>query len=275
MTYASLMVHVELGHSNAGLLQITGDLAERFNSSVIGIAAYQPLQILYGEGFVCGDVVAQDLKELERETREAEAEFRSALRGHVAALEWRSTLMFSSLSDYLVSEARSTDLVITGVAADALLDTSRRVNIGDLVMQVGRPIIIVPAGASKLKLDRVVIGWKDTREARRAAFDALPLLKKAGHVVVVEIAAEEKLVAARAHLEDVVGWLKRHGIDAESLVSHSTGDDTSGLYAIARDQGADILVAGAYGHRRLREWALGGVTRDLLLRTDCCALISH
>jgi nucleotide-binding universal stress UspA family protein len=147
---------------------------------------------------------------------------------------------------------------------------------GDLVMQVGRPILIVPAAADKLKLERVVVFWKETREARRAAFDALPLLKKAVNVVVAEIAAEEDLAAVRTHLEEVVGWLKRHGVVAEVLALPSTGDDATGLNAIAEEQGADIIVAGAYGHGRLREWAFGGVTSDLLLRPqDRCSLVSH
>jgi nucleotide-binding universal stress UspA family protein len=142
-------------------------------------------------------------------------------------------------------------------------------------MQVGRPVLIVPAPIDKLKLERVVIGWKDTRETRRAVFDALPLLKKVAHVTVVEITAEQDLVAARIRLEDVVDWLKRHGIGAKSLVSLSSGDDTTQLNAVAREQGADVIVAGAYGHSRLREWMFGGVTHDLLLRAARCALLSH
>jgi nucleotide-binding universal stress UspA family protein len=275
VTYATLMVHLELGHLNGGLLQIAGDLAERFHAGVIGIAACQPMQIAYGDGYVPGDFIEQDREEIEREIKTAEAEFRSALQTRVGTLEWRSTAMFASLADYLAREARSADLLITGVASPALLDASRRVNTGDLVMQVGRPVLIVPAAAAKVKLERVVIGWTDTRETRRAALDALPLLKKVAHVTVVEIAAEEQLASARTRLEDVVGWLKRHGVVAKSLLSPATGDDATRLNAIAQEQGADVIVAGAYGHSRLREWVLGGVTRDLLLRADRCSLVSH
>jgi nucleotide-binding universal stress UspA family protein len=275
VTYATLMVHLELGHSNAGLLQIAGDLAERFHAGVIGIAACQPVQIVYADGYVSGELFEQDREEIDKETKEAEAEFRNAFQTRVGTLEWRSTVMFGSLSEYLAREARSADLVITGVAAGDFFDASRRVNTSDLVMRVGRPVLIVPAAADKVTLERVVVGWKDTRETRRAALDALPLLKKAAHVAVVEIAAEGELAAARAQLEDVVGWLKRHGVVAESIASASTGDDTTRLYAIAQEEGADVIVAGAYGHSRLREWVLGGVTRDLLLRADRCSLLSH
>ena len=275
MTYGTLMVHLELGRSNAGLLQIAGDLAERFHASVIGIAACQPMQIVYGDGFISGDIYEQDRQQLDKEMEAAEAEFQSALQTRAVTLEWRSTVMFTLLSDYLAREARSADLVITGIASGDMFDSSRSVNTGDLVMRAGRPVLVVPAAADKVRLDRVVVGWKDTREARRAVSDALPLLKGASHVAVVEIAVEAELAAARTQIEDVAGWLNRHGITAECLTSPSTGDDATALYAVAQDQGADVIVAGAYGHSRLREWALGGVTRDLLLRANWCSLLSH
>ena len=276
MTYVTLMVHLTLGSSNAGVLQIAGDLAERFHANVIGIAACQPIQVIYGDGEVAGDIVELDRQELEKEIKAAEAEFRSALHTRIGNLEWRSTVTLGPLSDYLAHEARSADLVISGVdLARSMFDASRHVNMSDLVMQVGRPTLVVPPSVGKLEFERVIVGWKETREARRAALDALPFLKQAAHVAVVEIADEKQLVTARTHLEDVVCWLKKHGIVAEAIAAPSSGDDAAHLNAIAREQGADLIVAGAYGHSRLREWVLGGMTRELLLRADRCALLSH
>jgi nucleotide-binding universal stress UspA family protein len=269
------MVHLELGQSNTGLLQITGDLAQRFHAGVIGVAVCKPMQMLYGDGYVSGALIEQDRDEVARELKVVEDEFRSTLGPRAGTLEWRSAVTYGLLTDYLAGEARCADLVVTSVASGDRFDSTRAVNTGDLVMRTGRPVLIVPSAASTLKLDRVLVGWKDTREARRAAADALPLLKLAGSVTVVEIASEVDLPAARSHLEDVVGWLKRHGVVAESLAQRSTGDDAAALHAIAHDQGADIFVAGAYGHSRMREWALGGVTRDFLLGASCCSLVSH
>jgi nucleotide-binding universal stress UspA family protein len=271
----TLMVHLQPGRSNAGLLKIVGDLSESFDARVIGIVACRPMQFVSGEGYIPGDLIDQDWKQLEKEIKEAETEFRSVLQTRVGTLEWRSEVTFEPLSEYIAREARCADLVITGVGSGGISDASRLVNTGDLVMQAGRPVLVVPAAADKLKLEQVVIGWKDTRETQRAAFDALPLLKKAAHVTVVEISAEEELAAARSHVEDVVSWLKWHGVVAESHASPSVGDDASLLDAIAREQGANVIVAGAYGHSRLREWVLGGVTRDLLLRAENFSLLSH
>jgi nucleotide-binding universal stress UspA family protein len=270
------MVHLELGHPNTGLLKVAGDLAVRFEAAVIGIAACQSIQTIYGDAYVPGEVIQQIHDELETEIKTAEAEFRSALEPRVRVVEWRSIVTFGPLAEYLACQARSADLFITGVDHnDSMFDTSRHVNTGDLVMQAGRPVLIVPRMSDTLDFGRVVIGWKDTSESRRAVSDALPLLKKAGHVSVVEIAAEEDFDAVRLQLDDVVCWLGRHGVVAEALVSPSTGDDANRLNDIAWEQGADLIVAGAYGHSRFREWALGGVTRDLLLRADRCSLVSH
>jgi len=275
MTYATLMVHLELGRSNAGLLRVTSDLAERFHADVIGIAGCQSMLTSYNDGYVPGDVVVQVRDESHQEIKEAEAEFRRALKANTGTLEWRSTVMSASLSEYIAGEARSADLVITGVNSGDILDASRLINTGELLMQVGRPVLIVPSPTDKPDFAHIVVGWKDTLEARRAAFDALPLLKLAEHVTVVEIAAEEDQAEAHHQVKDVGNWLKRHGVAAEGTVRRATGDDASQLNAIAHKEGAGVIVAGAYGHSRFREFVFGGVTRDLLRSTACCSLMSH
>lgn len=276
MTYATLMVHLELDHPNAGLLNIAGTLAQRFQAGVTGIAARQFTQVIYSEGYLPGDLIELDRAEIEQELKAAEAEFRTALQGQVATLDWRSTVTFSPVSSYLARQARSADLLITKTeAAGSVFDPSRHLNIGDVVMQIGRPVLVVPAAADALKLDRVMVAWKDTRETRRAIVDGLPFLEAAQQVSVVQIAPEEELDDVRSQLDEVVAWLARHGVTADSVASASNGNDAQRLEAIAREQGADLLVAGAYGHSRLREWALGGVTRDLLLKADRCTLVSH
>jgi len=276
MTYKTLMLHLDLGRPNAGLLSIVGDLAAKFRASVIGIAACQPLQLAYGDGYVSGDVIEQDQVEIQKEVADAEREYRSALQAHAGNLIWRSNVTMEPLSDYIAREARSADLVITSVDIGAsLFDTSKHMNVSDLVMRVGRPVLIVPADTDVLKLEGVVVAWKDTREARRATLDALPLLKVAAHVTVVEIAATDGLAAARRRLTDVVAWLERHGVIAEPLAVAAIGDDADQLARFVQEHQVDVLVAGAYGHSRLREWVLGGVTHDLLMSAACCSRVSH
>lgn len=272
MSYATLMVHLEIGHPNTGLLRIAGDLAGRLNASLVGIAVCQPMRILYNDGYVPGDIIEQDRQQIDDDMKAAEAEFRAAFPGG----EWRSVVTYKSLSDNLAKEARCADLVITGVDKNvSFFDTSRHVDMGDFVMQAGRPCLIVPADTADLALNHIVVGWKESAESRRAIRDALPLLKLSEHVTVVEIAGAEDLAAAHARVDDVVAWLGRHRVTARPAAALSTDDDATRLDAIVKEQGADLLVAGAYGHSRVREWALGGVTRNLLLRGGRCSLISH
>jgi nucleotide-binding universal stress UspA family protein len=269
------MVHLDLGEPNTDLLTVARGLADRLGASVTGIAASQPLQAVFGGSYAIGDVVQQDREEVETEMDVAEAAFRAAFQTHNQPVGWRSTITFEVLDDYIAQEARCADLVMTGAGPGYGLGQTRSVNIGELVMQVGRPVFIVPRFVKALKLDRAVIAWKDTREARRAAYNALPLLKMAGHVAVVEIAGEDDLANAGLRVQDVVGWLERHGIAAQAITSGDTGDDADRLKFVVRQQDADFIVAGAYGHSRLREWVLGGVTKDLLLCAERCSLVSH
>lgn len=180
MSYKVLMAHLQTGADNAGLLAVTADLAKRFDASVIGIAACQPVQLLAEEGFVAGEVIAESYAELKKEIAAAEAQFRSALGGRVKHLQWRSAITYLALANYLAEQARAADLIITGKQSDgSLLDSNRAVNVGALVLQAGRPVLVVPEGISSLPMEQVFLGWKDSREARRAAADALPLLAMA------------------------------------------------------------------------------------------------
>jgi len=276
MAYATLMAHLGLGRPNAGLLKIAGDLAIRYGARVVGIAACRPIDLAYTEGLYVGDILEQDRQEIEKELAGVEAEFRRALDGRVADLEWRSALTLGLLPDYLTQEARCADLFITaGAAGRSWFDGARQVNPGDLIMQAGRPVLIVPETVDALTFGHAVVCWKDSREARRAVADALPMLKSFGRVTVIEIVPPDEIAAAGARLADVVGWLGRHGVEAASLTPQVARGDVGLLDAIVEAQSADLIVAGAYGHSRMREWVFGGVTRDILLRAGRCALVSH
>jgi nucleotide-binding universal stress UspA family protein len=137
-------------------------------------------------------------------------------------------------------------------------------------------MLVVPPEVDRLTLGSVVVGWKDTREARRAVVDALPLLQKAKEVTVVEMIANDgDRAAASRRVADVAAWLGRHQVDASHMVPNHRGDAVEQLIRHASDIEADIIVAGAYGHTRMREWIFGGVTRDLVPKSNRCSLLSH
>jgi nucleotide-binding universal stress UspA family protein len=275
MSCASLLVHLETAQSNETLLQIAGDLAQGLRAGIIGCAARRADATPYGEAYALGDLL--QTRELENAVllQAVQTQFRQALQGQGLALQWRASNDCESVARWLAQQARSADLLITRLPAVGRFETGLQVDVGDLVMQAGRPVLLVPDGVSELKLDWAMVGWNDTREARRAIADALPLLRLAKLVHVVEIAAPEELAAAAARLEQVVAWLERQGVAAHALPTALEEDQDRQLGAIALARGADLLVAGAYGHQRLREWVFGGVTQELLAHPPCCLLLAH
>jgi len=277
MEFKTLMVHLELGQSNDRLLAIAIDLAKRLKAHVIGIAGCQPIRLDWqSDGFIAAEVLAEDRKEIEKQMKVAESAFQAIMAENAMSAEWRSTVTLDSLADYIAAQSRAADLIITGPDIGAsFFDHTRRVGIADLVMEAGRPVLIVPKSQSQLPLSNVLIGWKGTRECRRAVADALPLLKLAYRVTVMEIAADEEMSRAKHHVNDVVAWLDRHGVKADAATFAAMGPDSERLQGKAWEMQADLVVAGAYGHSRMREWALGGVTGDFLLNSDRCVFLSH
>jgi len=148
----------------------------------------------------------------------------------------------------------------------------------DVLRHSGRPVLVVPDGASlPVPPKRAVVAWKPTREAARAVADAMPLLRRAERVdvVVIDPAVGESAYGGEPGA-DIAAHLARHGLRVEVTVRPSM--NYSVAYALldhARTVGADLLVAGGYGHSRLREAVLGGSTRELLETAHLPVLFSH
>jgi nucleotide-binding universal stress UspA family protein len=143
-------------------------------------------------------------------------------------------------------------------------------------MTVGRPVLLAPTDGRRLRGEAVVVAWKDSREARRAVADALPLLQRAGEVIIQAVCETADDECASFQAADVAAALKRHGVRARSAVAQGRpGDVAEVLRMTAEAAGADLIVAGAYGHSRAREWVLGGVSYELMHRPPCFVLLSH
>ena len=191
-------------------------------------------------------------------------------------LEWREQMTAGPSCDYVADEARCADLVIAPLdLRDRALFPSGQAEVGDLLMRLGRPIMTAPAGAAGFAFGQALVCSKDVREARRALADSLPFLRAMKRVKVVEVAETGTAEEAGRRLEDVRAWLARHGVESACDVLPLKAGAAAQLAALAKDLKADLIVAGAFGHSRLREWAFGGVTRDLLLRGERCVLASH
>ena len=275
MTYATLLVNLTLGRPNTRLLETAGSLADRFGAGVIGFGACRPVQVICRDYPVPAALFEEDRKQITRQVQAAEAEFRAAMIKSKRHVEWRGRTSTLPLAEHLAREARAADLLVIGIEkTTASPDATREPDVCDLVMQVGRPVLLVPAAAPVSTFERVLVAWKDAREAQRAIVDSLPFLSKASKVTVIEIIVEESLADARSRLTEIVTWLAHHGIAAEAKAVSSTTANAPQLAAIADELETDLIVAGAYGYSRQRKWVLGGITSELLAG-DRCALVAH
>jgi nucleotide-binding universal stress UspA family protein len=272
MSYARVMVPVDLGPYAADRIALAGSLADQFDSLLIGTAAQRPFIPAYGEGAGAdAALIESEQRRVDEDLVDVERVFRTAC-GNRNRIEWRGSSSHEA-TFFATEQARAADiLVLTRQGSGDETDWRFGVDPGTVVMQVGRPMMLAPPGVRSLSGKRVLIAWKDTREARRAVWDALPLLQRAETVFIVAVSEN----ARKAGALDVAEYLASHAIRARTLLRegrHATASEE--LLAVAEKEGIDLLVAGAYGHARVREWIFGGVSRDLLDRTPVACLMSH
>lgn len=172
----------------------------------------------------------------------------------------------------LAARARAYDLVIVPHYGHP----ETRSLVEGLVFESGRPVLLLPPeGMAGHRFDELVIGWDGSRAAARALADALSFCECARAVTVVAV-VDEKSLPDTAVASDAVRHLSRHGISATSVEIPANGQDAgSALRSYCRQTGADLLVMGAYGHTRMREFILGGATRSILDKPDVPVLLSH
>jgi nucleotide-binding universal stress UspA family protein len=275
MSYKTVMVSLALDKPNDACLAVAGDIAERFEARVIGIAASELRPPLYfADGEYAQKLIDQEGAAIRKRLSELEVEFRTSLQKRAKSVEWRSALALSI--PYVAQEARAADVLVVGARAEAIVDPCTAADPNGLVMQAGRPLVIVPPTVQWLDLRSVLVAWKDVREARRAVFDALPLLAAAKDVTIAEIPEEGTHHSdALSHVEDVAAWLLGHGIVASTVVPEAKAKAAEQLDEIAADVGAGVVIAGAYGHSRFHEWVLGGVTRHLATEPRRCSFLSR
>jgi nucleotide-binding universal stress UspA family protein len=275
MDYKTVMVGLALDRSNDACLRVAGDIAERFGARVIGVAASDLRPPMYfADGDFAQKLLDEEAAAIERRLSELATEFRASVEKRATTVEWRSAR--SLPVPYMLQQARAADILVIGARPETLVDPSAAPDPSDLLMQAGRPLVVVPPTVEWLDLRSVLVAWKDVREARRAVFDALPILAAATEVTIAEIPEQDGRHAdARSHVGDVAAWLRGHGIAANTVVPEKAGSVSGQLENIAANVGAGAVIAGAYGHSRFREWVLSGVTRHLATESRRCAFLSR
>ena len=273
MPYAAVMIYIEGEGMPEQRVRLAAGLAGRFTAALIGVSALAIPPPIVADGMVMDGVTDVDIKLMEAKLADRGKWFRGIAGEDHPELEWRSELDFPT--EAVARAARSADLVVIG--RDKMRGSAYiSLDPGEALLKMGRPTLVVPEGVSALRAEHVVIGWKDTREARRAVQDSLPFLQQAARVTIVEACGEGEEKTALGRLDDVTRYLTRHRIKGgPKVMLEQKGSGAEQLIRIAHEERADLLVTGAYGHSRLGEWVFGGMTRDLLATSPICCLMSH
>ena len=264
--YKTILVHYDAGRTAPTRLDIALEIGAKFDAHVACLYALSATPI---------PAYPYEAAKIVREAQErAGAEMLTAARaGYDECLrrngyrkaEWRTSSR--DAVDAVALHARYADLVVIGQKNEEWASGVTKNFERSVLLAAGRPVLVVPYAFERRPIGRqVLIAWNSSREAARAVSGALPLLKQASHVHVIAFNPEE---SGPAHGQepgaDVGLYLTRHGVKV-TVSRHDAQDVDVGNQLLSRafDVSADLIVMGAWGHSRLQEMVLGGVTRTIL-----------
>ena len=277
MTIKDIVVNLSVAEGGSFAGDYAVSVAAAFGAHVTGIAfAYDPIVPVAATGYIPPEVIDTQQQDSDDAAKSAMARFSAAAdRAGIAAEPTTLAASFAGAGEHFGQIARRFDLAIVGQpepdkgAVEELIAES-------VLFEAGRPVIIVPyIQKAPLKLDRVMACWDGSRPAARAIADAMPLLERAGLVEVV-IVSNERGKRDEIPGADMGQHLARHGLKVDiKRISEGSIDVADALLSHAADFSADLIVMGGYGHSRLREFVLGGVTHSILKSMTAPVLMSH
>jgi nucleotide-binding universal stress UspA family protein len=264
MRVESLMVHQDTSPESEERLALAASMARALDAGLIGVAAGRAVGA--GER---SDALLAKAAEVEALLRLVEERF-ARTADNLDAATWRSDFVDSL--DFLARQSRVADLVIVGPKPRGAGLTALSIDPEDALIETGRPILFSPTGVRGWVGEHALLAWKDCKEARRAAYEALPLIRRAKAVTVLSLNEDSQSDG----VGDVVAWLDAHEIPAQAetrFVRFGTVGEE--IIASAGELGADLIVAGSFSRSRGQERVFGGVTLDLLAKSTVPVLFAH
>lgn len=277
MTLKTILLHCNDNRRLKSLLAPALTIASRCRSHVIGLSVVPPVAVIAGGSFEAPPIIIDDHCSIYRQGVPAmRRQFEEAMVGEAITSEWRNADAGPrGVVDLVLAHGRAADLIIASQSdpdwmASEWLDVSER-----LAVESGRPVLLIPNGRASAQIGgRILVAWDGRREAARAVFDALPLLKQASATKVVHV--NEGDSSGQSIGPDIIPALIRHGVKVGATENvRSAAGAGPALMEQADAFDADLLVMGCYGHSRLREFVLGGATRHFLQKMRIPVLMSH
>ena len=277
MAIKNILIHIDSSPSCEHRLSTAIQLATQHKAHLLGIYVIPDFpEPTYYEAQISVDIIAEIDKEALETAKFTQRKYVdiASKAGFSLTIDIAKGNLISVLDDY----ARFNDLLVLGqnnpdesqVMSEALAD--------NLVLEAGTPCLVVPHTSSRqFAAKRILVAWNASREAARTLKDAMPILRVADYVEVLQInPPEDEADKDNIHGKSVSSFLIQHGIKPHIEVkTNNKTKPGDAIIARAAEIDADIIVMGAYGHSRLREIILGGVTRKLLRQMTIPVFISH
>jgi nucleotide-binding universal stress UspA family protein len=252
-------------------------VAAALQAHLTGIAfIYDPVVPISGTGYIPADVIESQRADNETAAEAAIKDFTTATdRAGISAEPQMLTASLTGAGDQFAHMARRFDLAIVGQAQPEM-STMEQIIGETTLFESGRPIIMVPyIQKAPFKTGNVMICWDGSRTAARAVADAIPILGKSSRIEIVSV-TNERGKEDEIEGADIGQHLARHGLKVDvHRISRGNIDVADALLSHAADSAADLMVMGGYGHSRLREFVLGGVTRSIFQSMTLPVLLSH
>jgi nucleotide-binding universal stress UspA family protein len=280
MTYKTILVSLNEVAREPQLIAAASELGRRFQAHVAGFYVVPAVQVYPSVGFEAAPQVFEGNRTFFKDNAEkVRSAFEAAMKRDGLTFDFHlSDARSPVIADEVIAQGRAADLIIISATNPEEVTGVERDFVEQVMMGAGRPVLVLPyTGEAKIDLNEVVLGWDGGREAARAAFDAMPILKQAKRVRVVR-ADPQKDPSLRGAVPgaDLAETLARHGVKAEAMGYPTDGMDAGqALLRCADDTGAGLIVMGAYAHSRLTEFIFGGATRFVLTRMNRPVLMSH
>ncbi len=269
MTIRELLVYVDNDRRCAMRVDYAADLARRHEAALTGIYLRRTVEVpSYASAYLPPEVLQAGERALAGLVEAAEAAFRESAGTLPGGLDWE--VVTGPGCEGLSERARYADLTVLAQHDPEDPDMNVHYRPDSVIFDAGRPLLVVPYAGQFEPAQRALVAWNGSREAARALHDSLAMLQACTRVDLVSVAssAEED--------GEVVRYLQRHGVAAQyHQLPAADLDAADALLSYAADIGSDLIVMGGYGHSRLREMVLGGMTRHLLAHMTVPVLLSH
>ncbi len=283
MSYKTIITYLPSLEIAKQVLDVALPLSEAHGAHLIGLHIIPVLPIslpLYPAGQIPipDDVIEKQKKALEDDAQVVCAEFERATSKIDAKSEWRCHKAdYGQFATSIVEQGRCADLVVIAKGTKDPYNTGTDLT-ARIVLECGRPTLVVPEKNNANTVGKhVLIAWDGGREASRAAYDAIPILKDAESVRIVAVNPTPRNGHGNfAEGDELALGLARHGVKAEVTTTH-TNERTAAQELLERvtGHGSDLLVMGCYGHSRVRELFFGGVTSAVMSKMPVPVLMSH